>query len=127
MNLNEQAAVDLKSIVEDTTGGFGWPVTVTDPDGQTADLAAYTTDVMESIDVQTGTPVVGRFAHAMIPIASLREAGLGVPVGVADGSSKPWVVTFNDVQGNAYRFKVSEAMQDRKIGAVVCVLEAYKQ
>lgn len=125
MSLREQAAADLKTIVEDLDG-FGWPITVTDPFGITAALRGLSTDIGHTIDPETGVAVSGRRASIAIAIASLTAAGLGIPRGIADASSKPWVIVFNDIGGIAHTFKVCEAMPDRAIGVVTCLLATYK-
>lgn len=125
MGLRAQAAVDLRSILEDTLG-FGWPITVTDPSGNARNLVGSSTDVSQSFDVGTGTAVTSRTAHVTISLASLAAAGLGIPKAIDDGAGKPWRVRFNDTAGASYEFKVSEAWPDRTLGCVLCSLEAYK-
>lgn len=125
MGLREQAAIDCKAIVEDASG-FGWPITVTNPAGASAAMTGLSTDIALSIDPDTGTAVTGRKASVALSIAALETAGLGMPRAIADGSGKPWLVRFEDVQGNAQTFKVRESAPDRAIGLVVCWLEAYR-
>lgn len=126
MGLREQAAADLKAILEDRTGGFGWDLTLTDPAGVSAALVGLSTDIGLTLDPDTGMAISGRRASVALRIASLTAAGLGIPTGISDQASKPWLVTFDDVDGGAHTFKVIEAQPDRAIGAVVCLLEAYK-
>jgi len=126
MGLREQAAADLKTILEDSAAGFGWPITVTDPAGTEAALVGYSTDISELVDPGTGLAVSGRHASIALALASLTAAGLGMPSGVANQHAKPWLVAFDDVAGNAHTFKVSESRPDRAIGVVVCILELYK-
>ena len=148
MNLRRQAAADLRVILEDAAAGFGWPITVTDPSGTAVELTGFTADIGETIDPETGQLVSGRKASVAIAIESLRNAGLGLPRGIADGSSKPWRVSFDSevyplltnagtkiltesgeeitTGGIAHEFKISEVLPDRTAGVVVCFLEAYK-
>jgi hypothetical protein len=126
MGLRAQAAADLRSILEDSTAGFGWPITITNPAGATASLTGFTNDISKFTDPSTGMMVGGRSTEISIPIAALVAAGLGQPDNIDDSASKPWVVAFNDVQGNAYTFKVCDASPDATLGVVVCSLEAYK-
>lgn len=126
MGLREQAAADLAAILEDREGGFGWDLTVTDPAGTSAALVGTSTDVGLTLDPDTGMAVSGRQASVAIRIASLTAASLGVPTGIADQASKPWLVAFDDIDGASHTFKVVEAQPDRAIGVVVCLLEAYK-
>lgn len=125
MGLREQAAADLQAIVE-STAQFGWPITVTNPAGLAVELTGLSTDIHTTIDPETGQAVSGRRASVALALARLTSSGLGMPKAVADAASKPWVVTFNDIEGMAHTFKVCEAVPDRAIGVVVCMLEAYR-
>lgn len=126
MNLRQQAATDLQAIVEDGATGFGWPITVTAPSGASATLVGFSSDIGQTLDPQTGQAIAARKASVVLRIASLTAAGLTMPRGVDDEGSRPWVVAFADINGAAFTFKVTEAMPDRAIGCVVCVLEAYR-
>lgn len=123
MGLREQAASDLRSIVEDADG-FGWPITVTDPNGEELELTGLSSDIALTIDPETGMAVQGRKASVSITLASLEP--LGIPVHVSSSALKPWRVTFADIQGTSHEFKVMESYPDRAIGLVTCILEAYK-
>ena len=125
MSLREQISADIKSILEDTDTGFGWDITVTDPDGTTGDLKGYSNDIAQMIDPDTGLAVSGRTASVAIHFTSLSDEGLGLPVAIADETKKPWIVEFEDVFGKSYTFKVSESNPDRASGGVVCILEIY--
>ena len=125
MSLIDQAAADLQAFLGDAAG-FGRSITVTDPAGSTATLTGYTADIGETIDPETGQAVSGRRASCALPIQALTDAGLGVPRGIADASSRPWVVRFNDFAGTERVYKVSEAMPDTTVGVVTCLLEAYR-
>jgi hypothetical protein len=126
MSLRLQAAADLLSIVQDATTGFGWPIVLTSPEGLTVALMGLSTDVGQTIDPETGVAVSGRRASVAIPIATLTALGMGLPRAIADSSSKPWVVRFQDVHGAPQSYKVQEAMPDRALGIVTCLLEAYR-
>lgn len=126
MSLRLQAAADLKAIVEDSVGGFGWPITVTNPDGVTAAMVGLSTDVNLTIDPETGQAVAGRRASVALALATLATLGLGVPVGIEDCKRKPWLVVFSDIGNSPQTFKVKTALPDRAIGLVVCELEAYR-
>lgn len=125
MGLRAQAATDLATICADEDG-FGWPVTVTDPDGTSADLVGLTSDVAQAIDPETGMVVSGRTASVALAISALTDAGLGIPYGVPDSDSRPWRVMFDDVNGTEHTWKVAETRPDRAVGGVVLLLEAYK-
>ena len=124
MSLRTQAALDFAAFISDAAG-FGWPVTVTDPAGAFVAMTGLSTDVSETIDPETGIAVSGRSASVTLAMSALTTAGLGIPKGVTNKTGKPWVVTFDDIEGTAHTFKVTESRPDRAIGAVVCVLEAY--
>jgi hypothetical protein len=125
MGLRQQAAADLKTIVEDAAGGFGWPITITSPADVTAALTGLATDIGYTIDPQTGQAVVGRKASVALAIASLTAAGLDMPHGIGDSARKPWRVVVADVAGTVFTFKVTDALPDRAAGVVVCILETY--
>tara|TARA_R100000388_G_scaffold63439_3_gene46356 strand:+ start:47 stop:226 length:180 start_codon:yes stop_codon:yes gene_type:complete len=59
-------------------------------------------------------------------MSSLVLEGLGLPKGIADTGSKPWVIQFDDIGGTPYKFKVSQSNPDRALGLVVCLLELYE-
>ena len=129
MGLRDLAQTDLGIILDGDAFGFRWPITVTNPAGvsNNAPLYGFSNDISLLIDPDTGQPVSGRLATAVIRIEALTTAGLGLPVGIVDLNSKPWVVEFNDINGNAYTFKVNESNPDRAAGCVVCILETYNK
>lgn len=126
MSLREQAAADLKGILEDAAAGFGWPITITNPLGVSAPMTGLSTDIGQTIDPDTGLAVIGRRASVALSLESLAALALGIPRGIADSSSRPWVVVFNDIGGTSHRYKVYEAMPDRAIGCITCMLEVYR-
>ena len=126
MNLRELAEQDLGRIQEDSASGFGWSITVTDPNGTQAGVTGFSNDIHEMIDPETGAAVSGQSASVSIRIAHLVDQGLGVPRGIADDASRPWIVECNDLSGSAYRFKVKRSHPDRGIGNVTCILETYE-
>lgn len=126
MGLRELAEQDLGAILEDSAYGFGWSITLTDPAGLTdSNLIGFSDDISQVIDPDTGQLVSGRLASVALRISSLLTAGFTLPRGVADQSSKPWVVTFNDINGTSHTFKVRQADPDRALGLIVCILEGY--
>ena len=126
MGLRELAEQDLGAILEDSAYGFGWSITLTDPAGLTdPNLTGFSDDISQVIDPDTGQLVSGRLASVTLRISSLLTAGFTSPRGVADQSSKPWVVTFNDINGTSHTFKVRQADPDRALGLIVCILEGY--
>lgn len=126
MGLRELAEQDLGAILEDSAYGFGWSITLTDPAGLSdPNLTGFSDDISQVIDPDTGQLVSGRQASVALRISSLFTAGFTIPRGIADQSSKPWVVTFNDINGTSHTFKVRQADPDRALGLVVCILEGY--
>jgi hypothetical protein len=127
MGLRSIAEQDLGIILEDSATGFGWPITVTDPAGNsgTGPLTGFSDDIAQIIDPDTGQAVSGRLASVALRISSLTAAGLTLPRGIADAGSKPWVVQFDDINGSPYKFKVSQSNPDRALGLVTLLLELY--
>ena len=126
MGLREIAEADLGVILEDSIYGFGYSITVTDPTGTVVPLTGFSNDISQLIDPDTGQAVSGRLASVALVISSLITAGLALPVGIADSANKPWLIQFDDINGNAFTFKVSQSNPDRTIGLVVCLLELYE-
>lgn len=128
MSLRDLAESDLGAILEDSAYGFGYSITVTDPAGTTPPpFTGFSNDISQLIDPDTGQAVSGRLASIALRISSLTTAGLGLPVGIADAGSKPWIIEFDDINGNAFKFKVSKSDPDRALGMVICLLELYKK
>lgn len=126
MGLRELAEQDLGVILEDAATGFGWSIILTDPDGLSdSSLVGFSNDISQLVDPDTGVLVSSRLASVSLRISTLFAAGFTLPKAVADGALKPWLVTFNDINGNAYTFKVRQADPDRALGLVVCILELY--
>jgi len=124
--LRQLAQKDLGRILEDESQGFGWPIVVIDPQGASVTLSGRVTDISEALNVDTGQMVSGRFASATIRIALLIEKGLSLPEGIADTDSKPWLIKFDDINGNNFTFKVAKSNPDRTLGLVTCMLELYQ-
>ncbi len=127
-DLRELAETDLTTTLESELG-FGWPVTITDPAEAQVSTRGQSGDISQMIDPETGQAVSGRLAHVAFRIKTLRAAGLansGIPTGIVDGDSKPWLVAFNDLEGDTYTFKVRDGNPDRTIGIVTCTLEPYE-
>lgn len=127
MGLRETAATDLRSILTDVDGGFGWAVSVISPDETSVDLTGFSTDIAYLIDPQTGEAVHGRTASVALPLADVLTAFVGeLPRNVPEANRKPWRVQFADIGGTSHLFKVQESNPDRAIGILTMRLEAYK-
>lgn len=124
--LRETAEADLEFILEDKVTGFGWDITVTDPAGTVGNLVGYSNDIGQQFDPDTGQFVSGRLPTVALRISSLTAAGLAIPEGIPEEPVKPWLVTFDDINGNSFTFKVVDAMPDRTLGLVTCILTDYE-
>ncbi len=125
MSLRQTAEKDLGAILEDGAMGFGWPIQVTDPSGLSKPLTGFSDDISQIIDPDTGEAVSGRLVSVALRISSLTTVGLALPVGIADAKIKPWVIEFDDINGNPFKFKVQQSNPDRALGLVTCLLETY--
>ena len=125
MGLRQIAESDLGLILEDTVTGFGYSITLTDPSGTVRPLTGFSDDISQIIDPDTGQAVSGRLASAALRISSIISAGLTLPKGIADAGIKPWLVQFDDINGNPYTFKVAQSNPDRALGLVTLLLELY--
>lgn len=126
MNLRELAEQDLAHIVENDDTGFGWPITLTDPAGNSGTFTGLSDDIAQVIDPETGQAVSGRQASIALRISTLMSQGFAMPQGIADAATRPWVVELQDVNGNPYKFKISESNPDRGLGLITCLLEVYR-
>lgn len=126
MGLRDIAKADAKSILNDGVYGFGWPITITDPDGTIVNLTGFSNDVAEVIDPDTGVAVSGRIISVALVISDITDAGLELPAAIADAAKKPWLVAFDDINGNPFIFKVQKSNPDRTLGIITCVLEFYE-
>lgn len=125
MSLLADAAATVRAILEDVDTGFGLECTLEDPSGLSAPVKGFSADIAAVIDPETGQAVSGRRATLAVSMATLTAAGFTeLPRGIADSSSRPWVVTLG-----AASFKVLEATPDRSPGiqVVTCTLEAYQR
>jgi len=128
MNLRLQAELDLATTLEDNTSGFGWPIRVTDPTGFVNPDPIYgmSNDIGLVIDPDTGTAISGRFASVTLRISTLIAAGFAsLPRAVSSEDLKPWLMSFDDINGNNYVFKVKSSMPDRGLGIISVTLEKY--
>lgn len=128
MNLRELAESDLAVTLEDSVNGFGWLVVLTKPDGTDSDgLVGSSVDISTLIDPETGQAVAGRNASFTLRISSVLAQFGELPIGIASSASKPWLITFDDINGNGpYTFKITETRPDRTLGVILCILGVYK-
>ena len=125
MSLRAIAEADLSSIMEGETS-FRVAVILTNPSCDTINVWGIGGDISELIDPDTGMAVSGRSTRMTIRMTSIINQGFELPEGISDTSSKPWLVSFDDITGVNHTFKVVEGNPDRTIGVVSLVLEAYK-
>lgn len=121
MSLRNIAEKDLGNILADELG-FTWPIVLTNPSGEIQSLQGFSNDIALTIDPETGQAVSGRTASIALQISAIT---IGFPVAIADANSKPWLVAFDDINGNPHSFKVIDSNPDRGLGCITCVLEAY--
>ena len=121
------AEADLGAILEDSDTGFGFSISVTSPGGTKHTLTGFSDDISQLTDPDTGQAVSGRLASVALRISTIYTSfpGEGLPRNIASAALKPWVIEFNDINGNPGKFKVSESNPDRAIGMLVCILEVY--
>jgi len=126
MSLRSVAENDLGAILEDGVMGFGWAIQVTDPSGLSKPLTGFSDDISQIIDPDTGEAVSGRLVSVALRISSLTAEGFStLPVGIADSKIKPWIIEFDDINGNPYKFKVAQSNPDRALGLITCILGLY--
>jgi hypothetical protein len=126
MTFHETMATDLQNILEDDDTGFGWAMTITDPDEVSAEVIGSWTDVTQDIDLGTGVIVAGRVASIVVRQAALTEAGLGMPREVPDEAAKPWRVSLLDTTGATRNYKIASVEPDVRRGLVRCGLEDWE-
>ena len=126
MGLRELAEADNRIILNDGAFGFGYSISLENPAGTVKPLTGFSNDISQVIDPDTGVSVSGRLATAALNINDIIDAGLELPKGIADAGSKPWLIRFDDINGNAHTFKVSKSDPDRTLGMLICTLEFYK-
>lgn len=122
MSLRAQAERDLAAILE-SSRDFGWPVTVTAPDGTSDDFRGQSSNISLRIDPDTGALVAGQHATMTLRLASLAAVFDSIPVHIPSGA--PWLVAVTDITGAAATFKVVDSMPDRTLGVVTLELESY--
>lgn len=120
--LRDLAERDLRAILHDKAG-FSWPLHLRNPEGADLALCGFSNDVEQTIDRDTGLPIVGREAHVTIAMRDVLD--FGEPQGINNATRKPWVVIFDDILGRSQTFKVKQALPDRALGVIVCFLETY--
>ena len=126
MSLQAIAHPDLIEIVnDDETGGVDG--VITSPAGETEDFKLLSSDIHQAIDPGTGEIVTGRMVSAAVLTSELLTAGFDDIRGVVNSTSRPWLVTFDDVLGRSYTLKVAESYPDNSAGLTPLMLEAYDQ
>jgi hypothetical protein len=124
MSLLDQAKALARSILNDATG-FGVPITLTNPDGASANLYGLSTDIGLSIDPETGLTVSGRKASVSISVADITAAGFALPEAVPDEGEKPWLVQVANTAG-AQVMKVTDVVPDQTLGLLTLHLGRYR-
>lgn len=124
--LRTLAENDLGGILEDSSQGFGIPITVTDPAGLVKQMIGFSNDIARIIDPETGQIVKGRIVTVALRQTSVIAVGFtSQPIGIAKENKKPWLIEFNDLHSVAQKFKVVETFPDNALGIIVCELEQW--
>ena len=126
MNIRQLAQTHLAKILDSDSIGNSQSVFLTSPANVTETIEASTSDVSSLIDPQTGVAVRGRHATITIRIGLLTERGLEIPRGTEDTTKKPWLVSFDDINGDRWEFKVDDSHIDRTLGIVTCDLGLWR-
>ena len=126
MGLRVIAEADLAVLLEDGVHGFGFPITLTDPNGNVKPFTGYTNDISQTVDPDTGQAIIGKVVNVALRLSKIFDAGMTLPQGIADNNSDPWVVTFDDLKGDTSTFKVFDSAPDRTLGIIVLHLSEYK-
>lgn len=124
--LRTQVEADLAFIVEDDVAGFGWPIVLTSPADVATPLVAITTNTMDMSDPDTGTGVAVRRNSVTVRTSSLPgTTPADYPVAIADPTSKPWRVSYDDLRGNSHIYRVRDTEPDDAVGVIVLHLEPW--
>ena len=126
MGLRSIASEDMKTILSDVDG-FSWAIKVISPDSVELETLGFSNDISQSIDPDTGMLVSGRVASIALPISDFDNAGLKLPRNISNETSLPWVVKFDDINGNQGTFKVIQSNPDRGLGLITCMLGDYSE
>ena len=120
MNLREQAKQDLE-ITLSNGDDFGWPVQLTDLNGNTTGddennlLYSQSGQIFFSVDPDTGQVVNTDTPHVVFRIQDLFDRGFSIP-------QKKWKVDTTDVNGIERKFVVQDIRPDYTLGLVTCLL-----
>ena len=125
MGLREIANNDNRAILNDQACGFGWPISITNPDGVKEDFTGFSNDISALIDPETGQSISGRLASVAINTLDLYNAGFTLPKNIDKRTLKPWLVEFKDIDLKDYKFKVQASNPDRALGMITLLLEVY--
>lgn len=114
---------NLALMLEDANCSPVQAITLTDPAGVTyPPLTGKADDIAQMIDPETGEAVSGRKASIALRLSSIYDAGANIPMGVHDETQKPWLVTFQNVNGFTATFRVKQSNPDRNAGIITLLL-----
>ena len=123
MPIFDDAPADLETFLT----AEGRDITFIDPHGVSAVIKAIWRDIHLAVDPDTGQAVSARQASVFTTEQRLRDAGLnGIPTGVSERTSAPWIARVTDTGGAERTYKVSERLPDAGFGAVLLNLEAHQ-
>lgn len=119
------AKADLQYILTGDPKGFRWPIKVK-KDANEFDTFGFSNDIALLIDPDTGQAVSGRTISVALDNSLLEASVIGaIPQGIQDESKKPYLVTFEDLNGLETTWKVVHSNPDRGQGLVTLELQAY--
>ena len=125
MSLRERAEQDLARTLE-SLDDFGVECLITNPAGDSEFFTVQSGDIHLLLETDVGIPVNNRTVHVSIRISSLTAKGFSIPRSEPDETKNIWIFQFDDLEGNARKFTVLDAMPDRTLGIVTVLLELMK-
>ncbi len=125
MSLRRQVALDTQGILEDAAMGAGWPLRITPPGGTAVPITGFSNDIHLLVDADTGQGISARTVTVAISLLTLAANNMQLPRNIADLNSKPWLVQFDNNQGQTLNYKVVEVMPDQSRQEAVLILGRY--
>ena len=128
MGLLEVAQRDNKIILNDKAKGFGLAIFLTDPAGVEVELTGFANDISDLFDPETGQAINSRLVSVALHIADILSAAfatVGLPRGIEDEDSKPWLAKFTDLNGLETQWKVFKSNPDHGLGMITLILERW--
>lgn len=125
MNLTQTMRKDFNKIMG-SKSGIAESIQIIDPNGESHDIQAVVSVIHNLIDPDTGQPVSGFLATASISRLHLMARNLSIPAGEFDQNKRPWVLVYNDIDGNSTKYIVVRSAPDEAQGNVLLDLGSYE-